>query len=164
MNIVKSGMLTAVSFSMLALGMVLPFNTVALLVLSSFLMMVTVLETGKLYGLLSFLACGVLAGLLLPDKTIAVCYIAFFGWYAIGKSYLEAMQNRALEWLLKLLLCNAAAFIVHTLSIYVLRVRFDGISWYVALIILNILFVGYDVLLSYAVGFYINRLKRMGRN
>lgn len=74
------GILLAVSSILLLLTTVLPFNTLFILALSSFLLGAAIKETNIRLGFSYLVAALILAFVLMPDKLLCITYGAFLGY------------------------------------------------------------------------------------
>lgn len=101
-----SAMLTALSLVFLLLSAVVPSGRLALVALAGILPAAAVIRFGVSGGLLCYLATGILAVFLLPDKGNALLYLLFFGHYPVVKSLIERLGRLPLEWVLKLAVFN----------------------------------------------------------
>lgn len=84
------GILLAVSSLLLLLTTVVPFNTLFILALSSFLLGVAIKETDIRMGIAYLVAALVLAFVLMPDKLLCITYGAFLGYIYL----VECMKKR----------------------------------------------------------------------
>ena len=104
------GIICALIVIILWASAVLTFNTLALLSLCSFLMGIVFIE-GKLKTALICYASASCLSLILPvDKTNALAFIFFFGYYPILKSYIERINNLTLEIVVKILFFLVISF------------------------------------------------------
>lgn len=154
-----AAMLAAAELVLLLLASVVPTGRLALTAIAGTINIVTLLECGKRYTLLVYIAVSALSAILLPLKLLAVLYIAFFGYYPLVKSLLERLGKLRLEWLLKVLI------LLFALTITVLLYRygfaggitlFDNALWLVYAGSL-VVFVIYDLALTRLVEYYLNR-------
>ena len=97
-------------------------------------------------------------------------YLLFFGYYPALFAVLGRIRHRALRYVAKLLVFNAAVVLEAVLSVYVLGIPFETISILgpytpVALLVLtNVVFVVYDLALEGLIVQYLNRLHdRLGK-
>lgn len=125
---------TAIGGMAVALSVVLMIPTAldifvyALPALAGILTMFCVIELGKSWAFGVYFATALLSLLLVPNKEAAVMYTAFFGYYAIVKAMLESRKwPRALEYLLKFLIFNAAVAAAYFVLIHVLGMPLDEV-------------------------------------
>ena len=85
-------------------------------------------------------------------------YVAFFGYYPIIKSSLEKHLPRVAEWIVKLLIFNAATLAGFAFSTYVLGVPFEEMEEFggygipVLLALANFVFVALPRISAYSQG------------
>lgn len=75
--------------------------SLTIVALSGLITAAAVIECGIGYACLCFAGAAILGGLLVPDKSVAIFYITFFGYYPITKSLVERMRSRVLEFIIK---------------------------------------------------------------
>lgn len=148
------GMAVALQLVILYIATMLKLNTIALMVVVSCIEILAVLRCGKTYAGAAFVATAILAWLLVPDKSLAVMYTVFFGWYGIVKSFAERGKSRILEWVIKIVVVNAAFFIGWYVLTAVLNLPAGKLHLWVIWTLGQIAFVAYDLFLSFAIGFY----------
>jgi len=100
-----------------------PYMDYALPAIAGMVSLLLVMEIGRVWSTAVYAASAVLCALLLPQKGVALFYIAFFGYYPILKSLLEDKLPKWLGWILKLAAFNAAMA-----GAYVLATRLFGIE------------------------------------
>ena len=157
------GVMAAGSFVLLWLACVAPSGRAGLTAAAGLFPMLAALYAGWAAGCLCWLAASLLGLLLLPDKGVAVMFLAFLGLYPIVKGRLEALGRLWLEWCLKLVFFNGEL----TLFWFFLRAFFmpDPPVWladHLALLYLggNGVFDIYDVGLSRLITLF--RTRRVG--
>ena len=92
------------------------------------------------------------------DKTSWLLFAAFFGYYPIIKPLMEKSGNKAVKWILKLLIFNAAATVLYFVELLVFQVTL-GKWWLLAAFAAgNAVFVLYDIAVARVVAFYYLRL------
>lgn len=145
------GVLAAGSLVVLWLASMAPSGRVGLTAAAGLFPMAGVMAAGRAAGYLCWAAAGLLGLVILPDKGVALLYLAFLGLYPVVKSRIESLRRTGLEWGLKLALFNAAL----SLFWFVLRELFlpDPPQWLGDNSLLlylagNLIFVIYDVGLS----------------
>ena len=91
-------------------------------------------------------------------------FCLFFGYYPTLKSLLDPLRSRVIQWLLKLLVFNAAAVVLYLTAIYLLGLPPESFSvagipaeW-LLLLAGNAVFVLYDKAVGGVAFFYWNRL------
>lgn len=122
---------------------------------------------GVKYGMVSYLAVGILSLLITPNYEAVMMYIFLLGYYPIVREYLEKIHFSVVKWLAKL-----AVFAVTSLSCYGLLIYLLGMTQlledsndfgkYGSLILLGMgafAFVLYDIFLGMFTPFYEKFLK-----
>lgn len=102
---------------------VIPFLTYALPAAAGMLVIFMVVETDKKWAFGVYATVAILGMLLVPDKEVAVMYLAFFGYYPIIKAVFESKLNRVIGWILKV-----AAFVATMVASYAFMMRFMGVT------------------------------------
>ena len=153
-------MLSALGVVLLLVGSFIEVVDIAMAALASLLCIFAVIEYGKGAPWLVFAVTGVLSLILLPNKTPAVFYVGFLGYYPIIKEKLERFK-KPIAWLFKMLVFNAALVVIFLAVKYILM---PGVSesWiiYAALAVMSeLVFVLYDIALTRLITFYILRLR-----
>ena len=160
------GVLAALALALMFLGGVLPFASVACPVLASLVLIPVYAETGKKWSAVWFLGVAALAALLAPEKEAAVLF-AFFGYYPMLRKYLHRLRPKALQWAVKVVFCTGAVLGAYALMLFVfrleaLRAEFAQYETYllaVLLVMANVTFIVYDVLIGRLEIFYHVRLR-----
>ncbi len=158
------GMAAALSLLFMMLTGVFPLMDYTLPALSGLMLVIIVVEINTKWAVLVYIAVSLLSLFIAPLKESAVLYIAFFGYYAIVKSYLERLRNRIVEWILKFLLFNAAIVVALVAIVYLLGMNemLAGLGeWGVwgavgIWLLANAVFLIYDLALTRVIGAYIN--------
>ena len=159
--IALGGVLAAGSLVVLWLACMVPSGRLGVTAAAGLFPVAGVLAAGRTAGYLCWAAGGILGLILLPDKGVALMYLAFLGLYPVVKSRIESLRRLGLEWVLKLVFFNA----VLTLFWFVLRSMFlpQPPDWLGENSLLlygagNLVFVIYDVGLSRLIALFQARL------
>ena len=159
--ITLSALLTALSVSFMYVGNILPTGRLGIIAVSSLFVTAAVIEAGLGAGLFVYAGSGLLAALILPDKTSALLFGLFFGYYPLIKSLAERIGKVVLIWAVKLVVFNAAFSVVWFLF---KRILFETdsftVSTLVAFALGNLVFVVYDLGLTKLISFYIVRISK----
>jgi hypothetical protein len=148
-RIVICGVLVALSVIILYLGCAIEVLDLTLSAVVALLVVVIVIEMGHRYAWLAYVATSILSLIMLPQKTPAIFYACFMGFYPIIKSYVERLSSTVLQWVIKIAVGNAAL----VLMLLIIRV-FVPDEFETGLILIStyalgmIAFVMYDVALS----------------
>ena len=160
------GIISALSVVLMLLTAVIPFMSYALPLMAGALLIVMVIEIGKKWAFIVYVAVSLLAVFVVPDKEAATFYIAFFGYYPIIKSSLEKHLPRVAEWIVKFVIFNAATLAAFCFSTYVLGIPFEEMDEFggygipVLLGLANFVFVAYDIMLTKLVTLYLYRFRK----
>ena len=157
------GVLAALAVALMFLGGTVPFASIACPVLASLVLIPVYCECGWKWGLLWYAAVAALAALLAPEKEAAV----FFGYYPMLRKLIGRLRVRAAAWAVKLVYVNAAVFAAYGLMLYVFHLTavmedFEGMGkamLAVLLVLANVTFVIYDVLIARLEIYYHVRLR-----
>ena len=161
-----SAMLCALSVIILSLGSLIEVLDITTAVLASLLCIYAVIEMGGAYPWLIWPVTSTLALLLLPQKTPALFYALFAGFYPILKEKLEKLKN-PISYILKLLVFHAslAAIVAGMKLFFPADLDMGDFWWMPALLYLLCLvcFVMYDFALTKLITFYLIRLRQRFR-
>lgn len=162
-------MITALSICLMMLTGVIPVLVYSTPIIVGLLLIIMVVEMGKKWAFMVYLAVSVLSMLFVAKKESAVIYVAFFGYYPILKPVLESIKVRAVEWIIKFFIFN-----VSVVAAYLVLIKFFGIdisseyvSMKISVIILlalgNVLFFVYDLAFTRIVTVYTKVWSRLIR-
>lgn len=161
----KISLCAIVSALAVALMLVSRLFTVAdysITALCGLLMGVIVIECGAKWALASYVATALLAVLIAPGEC-SILFVAFFGYYPVVKVLLDKMQI-VLGWILKLALFNAVIvsllYLLRALAVPMDDIEFLNpvLSIVLVLVLLNIVFVLYDILFGRLMLMYMNKI------
>ena len=154
-------MLSALGVVMLILGSFVEVVDISMAVIASLLCIFAVIEYGGASPWLVFSVTGVLSLILpMPNRTPAVMYVFFFGYYPIIKEKLERL-NKVLCWFLKEVIFNIALAAILLIVKFVLMPTVSEPLWMVATLIImaELVFILYDIALTRLISFYIVKLR-----
>lgn len=160
------GVLAAGSLVLLWLACAVPSGRLGLTAAAGLFPLAASLYAGRAAGYLCWAAASLLGLFLLPDKGIALLFLAFLGLYPVTKGRIESLRRPGLEWGLKL------SWFVLTLSLFwfVLRELFlaQALSETAGGVPLiygagSLIFAAYDLGLSQLISRLQNRLGRRKR-
>jgi len=103
-NIAFAGVSAALSIVILYLASVLPSGKTAVCAVASAVVCLSMIKFGVKGALWTYLTVSVISLILLPEKSISLGYILFFGNYPIAKAFIEKRNNLTAEWILKIIL------------------------------------------------------------
>lgn len=156
-KITLSSMMIALCIIFLYLAGVVPSSKLFLLCFCSIFIAIIMQECGIKYAVSAFLASSLLGFLLMPNKFIMLPFIAFLGYYPIAKLYLER-QNKALEYVIKLLIFNVALIISYFIAkAFIVDIK----TWLLVIffVLAQGIFLVYDYVLSMSMTLF-NKYKR----
>ena len=160
--ITVSAMLAALGVLILSLGSLIEVLDITVGVLASLLCVYAVIEIKGVFPWLIWLVTSILSLLLLPQKTPAVFYTLFLGFYPILKEKLEK-SPRFLSWVWKLLVFHAGlgGIILVLRLFFPTQLDMGGLWWMpaVAYVAVLLCFVLYDVALTRMITYYLVRLR-----
>lgn len=155
-KVTLGGICMALSVLVMSATAIIPIASFAFPALAGALLIPLNLKLGKKWALLVYLGVALLSFFVSPDHTATISFLVLFGHYPILKEVIEKLKSRVLEWILKMLLFNAAIAVGCGLSIllfgleYLLGEYAGFTAWYLAAFIAacNVVFVIFDVALT----------------
>ncbi len=153
-KIAYGGMMTAFSLLVMLASNFIPSLLFAFPAAAGIVIYTLSFVSGHGYGWISFAAVALLSLFLCTDKTVAVCFILFLGYYPLLKKTVEKLRSKVLTYLIKLLAFNAAAACSYALLTFVFSVqvftKWLSAAWMVVPLIigLNFVFLLYDFCLT----------------
>ena len=159
-RIVVTGVLVALSVIILYLGCAIEVLDLTMSAIVSLLVVVIVIEMGYKYAWFAYLATAVLSLVLLPQKTPAIFYTCFMGFYPIMKSHIERINSAILRWVIKLIAGNVALVAMFALISIFVPDEFEGGLILIGTYILGLAaFIMYDIALTKLITFYFIKLR-----
>lgn len=154
-------MLAALGVILLYVGSLIEVADLSMAVVASLMCVFAVIEYGKSAPWLVFGVTAVLSLVLLPNKSPAVMYTFFFGFYPILKERFE-QKSRRLCWIFKELVFNASLAVILVVLKFLLWTAADiPIEMYVIGVVLcEAVFILYDIALTRLISFYVYRLRK----
>lgn len=168
----KKSKTVALSAIFAALGTVLLFFgsasgvlDISCAAIASLLIVLAIIEIGGIYPFLIYAVTSLLSALILPDKFGAVVYILIIGWYPIAKRLIEKRLNKAIGWIIKLVLFNAALVLIFLAARFVLSENEFNTTWLMigGAAISNLAFVMFDIALTRLVTLYLFKYRQRFR-
>ncbi|WBW98774.1 hypothetical protein [Oceanirhabdus sp. W0125-5] len=159
--IALGGVLTALNIIILYMSVLLNFNKLFFLFISSCIVVTSIIITDKRTAFISYMATSLLSLFLLSANLgIAIVYILIFGAYPFIKLFLESCRNAPIEFLLKLLFVNLGVLISFLLYSKLFADIFAfNFSVIILIIVLQVLFIVYDYALTTYVVFITKKFK-----
>lgn len=154
-------MLTALGVVFLYLGSIIEIADISMAVIASVFCVLAVIEYGGGAPWIVFSVTAVLSLVLVPQKSPAVMYTLFFGYYPILKERFEKMRT-AVSWICKEAVFNVAlAAIAVCLKFGLLTYTDIPLAVFAVFAVLcEAVFVLYDIALSRLISFYVYRLRK----
>lgn len=162
-KIALGGICLALTIAFMFGGAFVPGIDMTLFAISSLFTAIVIIESGVGGGILLFAAAVILGFFLIPNKLAILPYAGFFGYWAILKYFIEKISAPAGQ-----IACKCA-FIVIILCIGLLGFRellAAGVSLpdYPSVLLIaagTVLLMLYDYLLTFMIGWYFRRIKRI---
>ena len=143
------GVAAALSVVLMFLSGLIPVATLAIPALAGCFLISVVAEAGVRWGFGVYAVCAVLSFFLAPDREAALFYVLFFGYYPVLYAILGRIGNRALRYLAKFGIFNAAVISEGVISIYLLGIPLESVAFLGKLTPLFLLLMGNLVFLLY---------------
>ena len=163
-KIALCGVVAALSVVVLFLTGIVPVATVALPALAGCFIIAVVAETDVKHGFAVYGVVSVLSVFLVPDREAALMYLVFFGYYPALYGILSRIRSRFWCWTAKLAVFNAAMVVETVAALWVLGIPVEEMLPYgwvtvpVFAILLNAVFVLYDLSMNGLIVLYIRRV------
>lgn len=155
-SVAFTAVFAAFSTVFLYLASVFPTGQLGFLGVASLFGVAAVVELGIPGGLAVFAVTAALGLLIVPSKTLAAVYAAFFGYYPVMKALAERLKSRVLEWAVKLAVFNAAlTVILFAVKATIVDIDFLNRSVYLMYAVMNAVFVLFDIGVSRVIRFYV---------
>lgn len=162
-KIVFCGLMAAVA-TVIMLSAYFPYLTYATPAIASLAVMVILIELGVKWSFMTYFA-SILPVFLLCENEAKLMYIVLFGVYPIIKVLIEKINNRVLEWVIKLVFFNAIIIALYYIfSNFIAGFKIEEITFVgsytiaVLLILGNVVFVCYDICIERVATLYMLRL------
>ena len=157
-----AAMLAAVAVVLLCTSSLFPTGRAAFAAVAGLASAAALIECGLLHAVLCFAASALLGLILAPDRTSAIMFAVFLGYYPVLKGIIEKKAGRRLtEWVFKLAAFNVALalmWLIYRLGFTGFDIKIKGILIPLAVAGVNAVFVIYDIALSKLIFIYITRI------
>lgn len=159
-RIALGGLLTALGVVILFLSSALPVMKAGMAAIAGVVTAIAVVRLGIGGGIFTWIATSVLALLLLPVKSAALLFALFFGPYALVKNQVERHLHGKLQWIPKLLFCTVVSALLLQFSAQILELlpRAWAAMLPVAVVVIDLIFIVYDVVFSKLIAYFIVRI------
>lgn len=159
-KIALGGIVTLLSTVSLYLSSILPTNRLFFFALSTFFLSVIIIEDNIKFAGLVYLSSSVLSFIIIPNKTVVIPYILFFGYYAIVKSLIERINKLLIELLIKLMLFNLSTYVTYSIvSKALLGEIIIKLPVWAIFLLMQLAFLIYDYSFSLGIFFYRSRIR-----
>lgn len=154
------GIVAALSLVLMISVAIVPFMTYALPAMAGALMIFVVMEIDKKWAFGVYATVAILGIFLVPEKEVAVMYLAFFGYYPILKAIIESKLHSVFEWLLKLLSFLTTMVVSYYLMMKLMALQIDEMEEWGNMAIPILLgmgtfaFIMYDIALTKLITLY----------
>lgn len=160
------GIVAALSLVLMISVAIIPFMTYALPALAGAFIVFVVIEIDKKWAAGVYAAVAILGIFLVPEKEVAVLYLAFFGYYPILKAVIESKTGTVVGWILKILTFEITMIVSYWLMIKFMGVTIDEMDefgvWAIPMLLGlgTFAFIMYDIAVSKLVILYLKRWRK----
>ena len=165
-SIALSGLFSALCISSLFVSSVWPTGQLGTVAFSSLFVAAAVIELGVFHGTSVFAISSALGMLMLPNKSVLIIFIAFFGYYPILKIIIEKKLPVPVQWVLKVAVFDCSFSVIWFLLRRFLPSFADNylrINIFVIYLCVNAVFVLFDYGYSKLLTLYKSRISTSGR-
>ncbi|MCI5903890.1 MAG: hypothetical protein MRZ61_01980 [Oscillospiraceae bacterium] len=150
------GIVSALCLVMMFLTAVIPPLNITLPLFAGMLISVVAIEISPSWAFVTYVVVSVLSFFLTPDKEAAIFFAVLFGYYPILKDVTEKIKFKPFQWIIKIIIFNAAIVIIYQLTVKLLGTvdlieEFGFMKQYMLpalLLIFNFILILYDVTLG----------------
>lgn len=161
------GMLTAVGVTIMMLGSVIPFAVFVSPLTAAVCVLYFCVEYDRKTALIIYTAMSLLSILVAPDKELACVFIFITGYYPVVKTLCEKLKSKLIELIIKLAVFNAAVFAMYYVitKIFIIASVKDEFQEFTAalaaaaVLLANLSFLMYDILLTRLVILYVKKIR-----
>ncbi len=161
-NITLCGITSALIMSIM-LASYFPFLTISIPAVAGVIIIMPLIEAGKLYAFATYIVTAVLS-ILFAEKEAAFLYVFLFGYYPILKAVIEKIGILVLEYLLKFVVFNGSVSVVYLFLAGIFGIDLEGFGdfgkYSVAIfyVVGNVVFYVYDMCIARLGAVYMYRL------
>ncbi len=161
-KIAIAGILTALAVVFLFVGSLFQTLDLSAAALGSIIILIALIELGKSWAMGVYAGASLLSMLLLPNKTAALIFMLFAGFYPIIKQPLNRIKPIWFSYLVRITVFNALLTVLVYVSTYFFGIDESFIGFGVIIYALsNITFLVYDFALERIAVTYAVRIKPM---
>lgn len=140
-------MLASLCVVLMVLGAALELGVYACPLLAGLCFIPVGQKYGRKYHVMLYVATGILCFLFVPSMEENLMFAGLFGWYPIVRPSLQRL-NKWIGWIAKLLLFNVTVIAIEWLVMTVLVPEImEGIFLWILLILGNVTFLAYDLMI-----------------
>jgi len=154
-----SAIMCALGVVILLVGSIIELVDITMAAIASFLIIICMIELGGYMPWLVYAVTSALGFLLLPNKTVMMIYILFFGFYPILKNYFERLSP-IFSWIAKFVVFNIAVVFYYLVIEKLFYVNADSVKSYL-LVLVNVIFFTFDLTLTLFVTAYVRKLRKL---
>ena len=163
------GVICSLGVVVILLGGLFPFLEFTVPAIAGVLLILLITEYGYKWALFSYVIISLLSLIVAAFRMESVLlFIAFFGYYPILKSKLETLKSRVLQMIFKYICFNFAVISFYALTYYIFKLSFiieqfkdiSKIMLPVLLIMANVTFLFYDIVISRLTYIYVQRVRK----
>ena len=151
--------MSALTVISLFIATVWPSGQLGLAAFSSLFTAAAIIESGAPVGIYVYISSTLVGLLILPLDLPILVYAMFFGYYPVVKALIERIEARVVQWILKLIVFNAALCAVY---LFLREIRYDFGEYAPGLFLICLIgsavFVLFDYGFSKVIGLYIFRI------
>ncbi len=165
-KVALGGITAAISIILMVVAGVTTSLVYAIPMIAGAFLMVLVVEFGKGFAGLVYVAVSIISMLVLGNKEAAIMYVAFFGFYPVIKGLLESHLKKIPCWIVKYLIFNVSMIVSYFVVSKIFMISFDDMEIfgkYAMPLLLgagNILFAVYDIMLTRLISVYIYKWRK----
>ena len=141
-----------------------PYFTYAVPAITGLLSLMILIEINSKWATATYLVTAFLA-LIFAETESKFLYLIFFGYYPIVKAHIEKIKSRAVQYLIKFALYNFVIILFYGLVAKFIGVALEDIgsfgklSFLIFILLANVVFYLYDIVLVRAAAFYIRKIR-----
>lgn len=154
-RVALSGVFSAAAVLLMAVGSVINILNMTCAFAAGFAVIITRIELDRTSALGVFAASGLLAFVLLPDKSVAMMFLCYGGLYPILKEFCEKIPNRIAQYTVKLIVSNALLTLMIWICRYFVTAGDEALGFEILVYIAgNFVFAVYDMALTLIISRY----------
>lgn len=163
-NIALGGIFSALAVLIMLFGGYISIGTFAAPIFAGLCLVPIAAELGKKWAILCYIAVSVVSATLVADTELVIFYIALLGYYPILQPHFAKIKNTILRFAAKLVLFNTVLAAVYWVLLFVFAspalqdefAKSSNIFIGVLLVLANITFILYDIMLCRVCIIYAN--------